>query len=394
MTKKQTPSADITNLVMPHWLAEKIQRTNYALTDFMHLTLTDHRNMESVLAVSKSDMMVFKKFAGPMATLMNLPFLALAPTLDDPRDWQTFVDGTTHSFGVDKLNEAMPSIDRITARDIYHYNRTYVQLLKDVLHMSLVAAPVLGISSELAAYLRASPIGHLESAIGSIKFPLFRWRFAEPNFWKEYQAGWLTEESVAHYLMQTSTLRSSTLPYQCVWNNLRLDRNDKEAFAYVMMEQGCRASTATNLFNLNPTKARNTYKAIHGVSSPCGCNPSSLTWYVDQPVQRLQATVYTWLYRSALAAEGNIPQALIASNDLLGKMFGKTNLISADRGNHLTRSMAMDSRLTMAPCRSCGTEYVLSNGEGKIELAKDFTCPACNYLLTPKSQTGKRRVAP
>ena len=90
-------------------------------------------------------------------------------------------------------------------------------------------------------------------------------------------------------------------------------------------------------------------------------------------------TLLVWLYRCALANEANIPEALIAANDIVAKLFGDDLVITADRANHLTRSMAMDSTPDMAPCRTCGTDYVLSNGEGKIELAKDFVCPGCSY---------------
>lgn len=392
MPKEFTSNADSNSVLLSPWLAEKIQRANFALTDFMHLALAGDRQMQHIFGLSLKDMETFKQQIGSKATLMNMPFLALAPVLEDPRDWDTFVDGAILSQNVEKLAAEMPRVDPITSRDIFHYNLAYVQLLKDVLHMNLVAVPLLGISTALAAYLKDLPMARLEKAIGGIKFPLFRWRFEDPNFWMEYGAGWTTEETVAHYLMRTSPLSAATLPYKHAWTDLRLERSEKEIFARLMMAQGCRASTATNLFNLNPTKARTTYKELHGVSSPCGCNPSSLTWYVEQSVHRLQASVYVWLYRSALHNDGNIPQALIAANDIMAKMFGKNLLISADRANHLTRSMAMDSRLTMAGCRSCSTDYVLSNGEGKIELAKDFSCPGCNYLLTPKNQASKRKA--
>jgi hypothetical protein len=392
MPKETTGNTGSNNILLSAWLAEKIQRANFALTDFMHVALAGNRQMQGMFALSLKDMETFKQQIGPKATLMNMPFLALAPVLEDPRDWETFVDGAIFSQKVEKLTAEMPRVDQITSRDIFHYNHAYVQLLKDVLHMNLVAVPLLGISTELATYLKSLPMARLENAVGAIKFPLFRWRFDDPNFWMEYGAGWLTEESVAHYLMSTSPLSAAALPYKHAWTDLRLDRSEKEVFARMMMAQGCRASTATNLFNLNPTKARTTYKEIHGVSSPCGCNPSSLTWYVDQSVHRLQASAYVWLYRSALHNEGNIPQALIAANDIMAKMFGKNLLITADRANHLTRSMALDSRLTMASCRGCSTDYVLSNGEGKIELAKGFSCPGCNYLLTPKNQASKRKV--
>jgi DNA-directed RNA polymerase subunit RPC12/RpoP len=45
----------------------------------------------------------------------------------------------------------------------------------------------------------------------------------------------------------------------------------------------------------------------------------------------------------------------------------------------------------MAPCRNCGTDYILSNGEGKIELAKDFVCPGCSYSLKPRFDMKKKK---
>jgi hypothetical protein len=380
-----------TTISLPKFIAEKIQRTNYALTDVMHNVLVRYREAEKLFGVSRDNMDTFKAHALPKAMLMNMPFLVLAPVLQDPRDWETFVDGVLLSRTVEQLTESMPAIDTLTARDIFHYNCAYVSLLKDVLHMSVLAAPLLGISFKLAKYLTELPIGRLEAAIGEITFPLFRWRFDEPLFWTEYSAGWLTHETVAHYLMSASNLKSTALPYTHLWSDLRLDRAQRDVYARMLMTQGVRASTASNLFGLNQTRARNTYKQIHGVSSPCGCNPSSLTWYVDYPAHRLQGTLLVWLYRCALENKASIPEALIAANDIVAKTFGEHLLISADRANHLTRSMAMDSRLTMAPCRSCGTDYILSNGEGKIELARGFVCPGCSYSLKPRFDVKKKK---
>ncbi|SAL84678.1 transcriptional activator FlhC [Caballeronia arvi] len=380
-----------TTISLPKFIAEKIQRANYALTDVIHNVLVRYREAENFFGVSRDNMDTFKAHALPKAMLMNMPFLALAPALQDPRDWETFVDDVLLSPTVEELIKAMPAVDALTARDIFHYNCTYVSLLKDVLHMSVLAAPLLGISFKLAEYLMELPIGRLEAAIGAITFPLFRWRFDEQLFWTEYSAGWLTHESVAHYLMSTSNLKSTALPYTHLWSDLRLDRAQRDVYARMLMTQGVRASTATNLFGLNQTRARNTYKQIHGVSSPCGCNPSSLTWYVDYPAHRLQGTLLVWLYRCALENKASNPEALIAANDIVAKMFGEKLVITADRANHLTRSMAMDSRLTMAPCRSCGTDYILSNGEGKIELAKDFVCPGCSYAFKPRFDLRKKK---
>lgn len=388
-----TINAIETGLTLHAYLAEKIQRANYTLTEVMHKVLTRYEGAETVFAVSLENMDTFNKYAAPKATLMNMPFLALLPTLPNPRDWETFVDGVMYSPTVEHLASKMPAVEGMIGRDIFHYNCMYVTLLKDVLHMNILAAPLLGITFELAEYLMKRPMRQLESAIGQIKFLLFRWRFVDSLFWTEYCTGWLSNESVAHYLMSTAQIQASTLPYKASWSNLRLERAERDGFARVLMSQGCRASTAVDFFNLNRTTARTIYKQIHGVSSPVGCRTKSLTWYVQSAINRVQATFVVWLYRCALRNDANIPEALIATNDIAAKLFGDDLMITADRVNHLTGAMAMDSRLSMAPCRTCKTDYVLANEQGKIELAKDFVCPGCSYSVKSRLASKKRKKA-
>ncbi|KXU94873.1 hypothetical protein CR51_26070 [Caballeronia megalochromosomata] len=387
-----TLNAIETSLTLPTFLAEKMQRANYSLTDVMHRVLTRYEGAAAALAVSLENMKTFNEHAAPKATLMNMPFLALLPTLPNPRDWETFVDDVLVSPTVADLASNMPAVDGMISRDIFHYNCYYVTLLKDVLHMNVLAAPLLGITFELAEYLTTKPMRQLEAAIGRIKFPLFRWRFEDALFWKEYCTGWLSNESVAHYLMRTSQISASTLPYKDSWSHLRLERAKRDEFARIFMAQGCRASTAVDFFNLNRTTARTIYKQIHGVSSPVGCRTKSLTWYVQTAVHRVQATLVVWLYRCALRNDANIPEALIATNDIASKLFGDDLVITADRANHLVGAMAMDSRLSLAPCRSCKSDYVLANEQGKIELAKDFVCPGCSYSVKSRLASKQKKV--
>jgi hypothetical protein len=382
----------VDGLHLPQWLVEKNQRTNYALCDFMHLTLMRHRSTKNVFDVSKQEMDNLKKNDTAMGTLMNMPFLVVSPAIADVLDWRVFIDGTPSTLAVATIQRAMPPVDALVGRDIYHYNRTYVQMLKDVLHMSVLAAPLLGISLELAEYLRELTIDRLEIGVQTMTFPLFRWRFKDPLFWHEYAGGELSTEVVAHYIMQTSPIKAGPLPHKHDWSSLRLDRPDNERFADAMMRQGCRASTAADLFKMNTTTARLKYKAMHGRSSSMGNRPHSLTFYVETPVQRLQASAYAWLYRSALAADANIPEALIATNDLMSMFFGSRLLITPDRGWHLTRTMSTDARLRMEPCRSCGTHYVLANHDAKIELGMLFTCAGCLHLLAQRKPPSKRKV--
>src|SRR6478752_2448954 len=93
-----------TNIPLPTYLAEKIQRTNYALTAVMHKVLARYSDADAFFGVSFENMETLKAHAVPMAKLMNMPFLALSPALQDPRDWSTFVDGIMHSQTVTKLS--------------------------------------------------------------------------------------------------------------------------------------------------------------------------------------------------------------------------------------------------------------------------------------------------
>jgi hypothetical protein len=97
-----------------------------------------------------------------------------------------------------------------------------------------------------------------------------------------------------------------------------------------------------------------------------------------------------WLYRSAIAMDANAPEALIATNDIYARLF-ENCLISADRGWNLTRSMAADTRLTVAACRSCTTHYVVSNNDTKIEMHNRFACPACQQQLNARKRAARRK---
>ena len=76
-----TLNAIETSLTLPTFLAEKIQRANYSLTEVMHKVLTRYEGAEAVFEVTLENMDTFNKYAAPKATLMNMPFLALLPTL-------------------------------------------------------------------------------------------------------------------------------------------------------------------------------------------------------------------------------------------------------------------------------------------------------------------------
>lgn len=383
----------VERLYIQDWLLDQIQVTNFELVDHMKLMLQQDGRFNEVFQVERKEIEHLKQNQSSLRNLLRTPFLMVEPTLQSVEDWRCFVDDTPTTLTVDVLRRKTPELDSLGKHAVGNSNRLFLSLVTQVIHMSVLCAPLLGITNELAQYLASVPPWKLHFALGRMKgLPLFRWRFNSQTFWYEFVASSLTDETIAHQIMLTSPIRSGDLPLIAGWSELRLERARNEIYAAAMMAHGLRASTASTLFRLNQNAMRMLYVKIHDESSPCGNVPTSLPWFVETPQHRLHATTYIWLYRSAIAMGANAPEALIATNDIYDRLFGGKRLISADRGWNLTRSMAADTRLTVAPCRQCSTHYVVSNNDTKIEMHNRFTCPACQQQLGPKKRAVRRKV--
>ncbi|MFC0403145.1 FlhC family transcriptional regulator [Paraburkholderia rhizosphaerae] len=391
MHKKEDYQA-IERLYVPDWLISQIQGTNFDLVDHMKSLLQQDGRFNEVFTVERKEIDHFKHNQTSLRSLLRTPFLMVSPTLQTVEDWRCFVDDTATTVAVDELRRKIPPLDSMSAQAIQFTNRRFLDLVTGLVNMSVLAAPLLGISTELAMYLQKLQPYRLRMALGRMqRLPLFRWRFNSATFWYEFTGNTLTDEMIAHHIMLTSPERTGHLPNLAGWADLRLERAKNETFADAMMAYGCRASTAATLFRLNQNALRRRYVVINGESSKCGNSVNSVSWCVDNPHNRLHATTYTWLYRSAMAMGANAPEALIATNDIYGKLFD-TRPLSADRGVHITRSMAADTRMAVAPCRSCGTHYVVSNTETKIEMHSSFVCPACTQQLGPRRRKTRRNA--
>ncbi|MDQ7979986.1 FlhC family transcriptional regulator [Paraburkholderia sp. SARCC-3016] len=390
MNNKESYRA-IDRFYVPEWLTGQIQVANFTLVDHMKWLLKQDGRFNEVFNVERKEIEQLQLNQSSLRNLLRAPFLMVEPTLQTVEDWRCFVDNTATTVAVDVLRRKTPELDSLMAYAVNQQNSTFVSLVTQVLNVSVMGAPLLGISTEVAKYLMSVPHHKLHVAIGRMKeLPLFRWRFNSPAFWWEFAGSTLTDETIAHLIMLTSPSRVGELPYAAHWGDLRLGRVKNEAYASALMAYGLRASTASNLFGMNQHSMRIRYSEIHGKSSPCGNTATSLTWFVETPVHRLHATVYAWLYRSATAMGANPAEALIATNDIYDRLFGGNRVIMPDRGWNLIRSMAADARLTIAPCRTCSTHYVVSNNDTKIEMHSRFTCPACNQQLGMKKRAARR----
>lgn len=385
----------IEHLYIPRWKAEHVRAINYDLFDHIKQVLISNPAFNAIYRVEVKEIDHLRHNENSLRSLLGAPFLMLSPSLPTIEDWRCFVDATPTTRAVDELRRKMPPVrDALTTQAIQHHNRQFLDVIQSVANTSILSAPLLGMTPDLARYLGELPAYKLRTALEGIRdLPLFQWRFVSPAFWFEFTANDLSLEQVAHHIMCTTPFRAGELPHTANWAELRLGRETHEMYAAALMAHGCRASTAATLFRLPQSKTRQMYMAIHGKPSPCGNQPNSLQWFVEKPHQRLHSSVFIWLYRSALNMGANTPQALIAAADLYNQLFPSGRaLLATDRGYNLTRAMAADARLSIAPCRGCQTHYIVSNNESKIEMRNSFSCPACSNTLVPRVRSGKGTI--
>lgn len=393
-----TKSADdykaVDRLYLAPWLWERLRGTNYDLVEHIRQELVSNTAFSDIYGVDLKSIDHLHQNESSLRSLLGTPFLMLSPSLPSVEDWRCFVDDTPTTIAVDALRKSMPTVrDAQTRQSIQHHNRQYLDIVQTVANMSVLSAPLLGMTPDLVRYLGSLPAYKLRTALERIRdLPLFQWRFRSSAFWFEFTAHDLNVEQVAHHIMATTPFRVGSLPHTATWTDLRLGRETHEIYAAALMAHGGRASTAASLFRLPQGKTRQMYMTIHGRRSPCGNLPNSLQWVVDRPQHRLHATAFIWLFSAALEMNANTPQALIAACDLYSNLFSGTALLATDRACSLTRWMGAGTRLSMAPCRECSTQYIVSNIETKIEMHHSFVCPACSgSLLSRVRRRGRNR---
>lgn len=367
--------------LLPQWVLDRIMSANFRLTTYIVNALAVTRTLAPLFDAEHEDIARLRDDHETSSLIFGAPFLAFLPTLSSPEDWKSYIDGRTPTTSVGTLAKSMPTLTPVQHMQLEQANRAYLTALYDVLNMSLLAAPILGMSVELAEYLRSVPQHKIDLAIAERRIPLFKWRLPNRIFWFEAVAGRLTADTVAHYIMDSSPIRSDRLPHSGPWGNFHLSRFVRMAYCEGFIRMRCRAKSVAALFDTTPEKMRELYLQIHGESSPSGQQPASAVWYLESASRRVQSTALLWLFRSALAEAATIPEAFICAMDVCRRLFGDA-FMPAERAFHLTRSMSTDEDLAIRSCRSCGTPYLASNTAPKIELANSFQCPCCSGALS------------
>ncbi|MCA3234938.1 MAG: hypothetical protein INH06_21960 [Cupriavidus sp.] len=378
--------------ILPSWVQDRALSANLRISNYVVNAVAVRPELERVFRVTHSDLFSLRSDQTHSNKVFCTPFLAFAPALSSVADWRSFIEGGIPTITMERLQASLPADLSIVERlALEHTNRSYITALYDMLNMSVLAAPLVGISNELAAYLRSVPQHEMDVAISERLVPLFHWRFADEMFWLETHAGRLTRELIAHFLMESSPMRTDKLPHSEPWGKFRLENFVRDALFEAFLYFGCRAKSVSSLFNTSLEVARDEYRRIHGRSSPSGQPPSSLTWFIETPPRRVQSTFQMWLFRSAIARDVSTPESFVAAIDINRTFFADDCKVPPERSMHLARSMAMSEELAVWPCRKCGTPYLASNSSDKIELLHSFTCPCCNGTLTATRGGNRRR---
>lgn len=380
------------NLVLSPFSRDRIRSANYYLLDYVAEALRIRPEMSDAFGISRDDVAMVRAQEKAYRVLMGTPFLVVAPSLTEIADWQALIHRSTTTVAVDNLARVTPQLTPNERHLIYLNNRTYIWLLVEILNTCALAAPVLGISTDLAAYLATIPQHTLDLAISDLGFPIFRWRVAHPSFLLEYGAHRVGIESVAHFFMQSSPIRLGNLQAKESRHDRGL-RNLIDTYAAQLIGFRCRAASVVALLGITSHRARAMYQEIHGVSSPCGQAPSSLGWHLRPAAVRVQSTVFLWLYKAALAGGSNVPEALISAYDFTQTLFGQSLKLEADRAYHLVRVSGGAAGIATAPCRACGTHYLIANNGKKVEFSGAFACPSCGGLLGTQSVRRRGRAA-
>jgi len=376
--------------LLPNWVLDRILSANFRLTTYIVNSLAVTKGLSAVFDTEHEDIAKLRDDYETASLIFGTPFLTFLPTLSSAEDWRSYIEGRTPTSLVSKIEGMMPELTLIQSMQLEQANRAYVTALYDVLNMSLLAAPLLGMPVDLAEYLRSVPQHKADLAIAERRIPLFKWRLANRLFWFEAAAGRLTADMVAHYLMDNSPIRSDRLPHSGPWGNFHLPRFARLAYCEGFLRLRCRAKSVAALFDVTPDKMRELYLRIHGESSPSGQQPASAVWYLESASRRVQSTTLIWLFRGALAEEATVPEAFIFAMDICRRLFGD-DFLPAERAFHLARSMSTDEDLAIRACRSCSTPYLASNTSPRIELARSFQCPCCSGALSSPNSPLRRK---
>ncbi|RWA55697.1 hypothetical protein AU476_06190 [Cupriavidus sp. UYMSc13B] len=227
--QQRSPTAEFERLQLTRMTCDRIRSANYHLTDHLAELLGVHPELEQILHIGKASVDKFRKAEATQRDLMGTPFLVVVPTLSDVQDWRCLIENTTTTLAVDALRSQLPAWSSDDRLRLFYNNRHYIWLMVELLHVSVLAAPLLGINKELAEFLRSLPQHVLDMAIARVDFPIFRWRLDSKLFWIDFDSKRLGPDSNGHHFLASTPLRADRMDSKHSWTNLRLEPMQKKS---------------------------------------------------------------------------------------------------------------------------------------------------------------------
>ncbi|GJG97745.1 FlhC family transcriptional regulator [Cupriavidus pauculus] len=370
-------TVEVEKLILDSYRRDRIRTANYYFTDYLAEAVSAYPILESILRVSREDIAALRSSQDAHRDLMGTPFSVVTPVLTEVADWQCLISGGPPTRTVENLRAQIPTWPESDALRLLYNNRDFSLLVMELLHRSAVAAPLLGISLDLAKYLRSLSPHAFDLAIQMAGFPAFRWRLQSKKFWIDLRSRHLSRECLGHHILESTPLRAHQLRSTPRRWAIQVDPAMKPVYCDLMVRQRFRASVVADVLGFPIEQVRKRHRLIHRRPSVSGQLPQSKAWYFETASHRLQATMVTTLHRAARADGYNPVEALIAAYDLFRRFFGEESRVTPERSIHAAQLSESGAHLRLAPCKMCETPYLVANSPDKIGMPTGFQCPGC-----------------
>jgi hypothetical protein len=353
-----------------------IKVINHWLFDAIVSAITVDPEWATTLQISPKDIQIFQRNPDVLDDLFSVPFLFVDPAIRTYSEWSQLLTGDAAKLSSFVNPEAPKTVRPDITNSIVHANRHYLKHLCTVCFSDPIVSATLNLPPDVIELLGKADYRQLANAQG-FTTPLFRWRYRSDQFWVAAKRGKLDRQMVAHHLMQHSKYRLHNLP---ATSSVVQHTHAETAYTLAgeLIMQGMRGSVLSPLFpQMRPAKIRELTRRLTGGSTRSGKFPTATDWYFANERRRLHSTFYLWLYRHAVLTGLRHIEAIVAAYSLY-QLTLKDDLIDIDRMPKLITTVQSGSgEIYAAPCRICGTGYILSNQAGKNELRSTFRCPVC-----------------
>jgi len=390
-------SSGMDGFIFNDYLREQVEYVNRNLLDFIRVNAQAGRLPYHVAGITEQQLTTLHlpSLSSEKQRILRTPVLCFRPIVSTAREFALLFDeGSQLSHRLQSIANATPNYpsNNEAAIRVRYENKRYLEMLKTVLAVNHTAAPMLGLSTEIAEMIKAMSLVKLHAGTSKWHFPLFEWRYQGDSFWHAVTTNRLSEEALAHFIMQTCFDRET--PTHPPKTNKRIGKFLQELYSEAMIRMGARPSTINALFLVPTNIAKRRYTEVHGKAATTGKIPTGNAYYTQSPAHRVQSSTFVWLYRHGLRSSENVYEATISAANKCSLLFTVNPLLHCDRAAVLAQTFLKFQNLHLAPCRKCRTPYVLQSSGDKIELQDFFKCPCCTNMLKYSSDAGsvkKRR---